>query len=243
MTTLFSPRRFWLLLTGDALNIARDPMLVFAAAMSLLPALALALFRGPMDDAAQAAFGIAGFSRYVVPLALLVPASLIGWVTGFLMLEDRDEGTLIAIDVTPMGKTGFFAYRAALTALLGAAVTLYAWPLIMPALPPLTVLALALVVAANAVAFAVVLPALARNKVEGLALTKLTNLAAVVPLLAAIPSPLRYVAGVFPSYWVGELFGLTDVAPLPLWTGAPLAFAVNGAALWLLFRLLARRAG
>ncbi len=36
---------------------------------------------------------------------------LIGWVTGFLLLEDRDDGPLLAVDVTPIGKCGFLAYR------------------------------------------------------------------------------------------------------------------------------------
>jgi fluoroquinolone transport system permease protein len=240
---LFAPRRLWRLVAGDAMNIARDPMLLFATAMSLTPALALSLTRDPLDAAALSTFGIADFSRYVVPFALLIPAILIGWVTGFLLLEDRDEGTLLALDITPVGKSGFLIYRVSITALLAVALTLYAWPLILPGASPILAAALSVLVGANAIAFTVALPAIARNKVEGLALTKLTNLFAVVPLLAAIPSPWRFLAAPIPSYWVGELLNLTDVAALPLWLAASLGLVVSAAALVGLFALFARRAG
>jgi hypothetical protein len=32
------------------------------------------------------------------------------------MLEDRDDGALLALDVTPPGKAGFLAYRVTVTA-------------------------------------------------------------------------------------------------------------------------------
>lgn len=240
---LFAPHRLWRLVAGDAMNIGRDPMLLFATGMSLAPALALYLSRGALDAAALSTFGIAELSRFIVPVVLLMPAVLIGWVTGFLLLEDRDEGTLLALDVTPVGKSGFLLYRVSITAALAIAVTLYAWPLILPAASPLLAAALAVLVAANAIAFTVALPAFARNKVEGLALTKLTNLFAIVPLLAAIPSPLRYIGGAFPSYWVGELLRLTEVAPSPSWLATLLGLIASAAAVTGLFRLLQSRAG
>lgn len=159
------------------------------------------------------------------------------------MLEDRDEGTLLALDVTPVGKAGFLAYRVGVTAILAAAVTLYAWPLILPGADAALVFALALIVALNAVGFAVVLPAIAGNKVEGLALTKVTNLLSLAALLAAIPSPLRYLGGVFPPYWIGEMLGLTDVAAMPLWLAVAIALGVNAAVLFGLFAQFTRRIG
>ena len=63
---------------------------------------------------------------------MLRSCTLIGWVTGFLLLEDRDEGTLLALDVTPVGKSGFLLYRVGVTATLAVALTLYAWPLVIP---------------------------------------------------------------------------------------------------------------
>lgn len=241
--SVFAPRRLARLLAGDAMNVTRDPMLLFAVVLSVVPPLALYFGQPAMDAAAQSAFGIVALSRYFVPLVLMLPAVLIGWVTGFLLLEDRDEGTLLALDVTPIGKSGFLAYRVTVTALLAIALTLYAWPLVLPDASLGIALTLAALVALNAVAAAVILPAIARNKVEGLALTKLTNLLAIVPLLAAIPSPWRYIGGVLPPYWIGELLPLTTVAPLPASLTIALGLALNGLAVLALFRWLGRKAG
>lgn len=120
---IFVPRRFIRLMVSDAKNIARDPMLMAVCGLSIGPAAGFWFGRVAMDDAALGAFGVAQFSSYLVPVVLVLPALLIGWVTGFLMLEDRDDGALLALDVTPPGKAGFLAYRVTVTAGLAAGVT------------------------------------------------------------------------------------------------------------------------
>ncbi len=235
------PRRFLRLFVSDALNVSRDPVLILATALSVLPAIGLWLWMPAMDEAAAATFGIERFSRYIAPVALMLPAALIGWVAGFLLLEDRDENLLPALEVTPVGKAGFLAYRVTITALLSAAVTIPTLSVVAPGLDVTTATLLIALVPANAVLNAVVLPALARNKVEGLALTKLTNLAMIVPLLAAVPSPWRFAAAIFPSYWIGEVLGL-GTAPLPLAIVASVAIAVHFAWTAAMFRLFIKRA-
>ncbi|OEO31041.1 hypothetical protein VW23_018305 [Devosia insulae DS-56] len=211
MLSILRPRRFLRLLTSDAMNVSRDPMLLFAIVMSIVPAIAFAFAREPMDGAALAAFGLPEISSYVALFVLVLPAILIGWVTGFLLLEDRDDGVLLAVDVTPVGKSGFLLYRVTITALIGAAITAVAIPLVVPSIAFEAKILLVAAVAAESVLAAVILPAVARNKVEGLALTKLTNIAAIIPLIAIIPSPWRFVAGIVPTYWIGELL----VGPIP----------------------------
>lgn len=147
--SIFVPHRFSRLIAADALNISRDPMLIFATLMSLTPSIGLYLGREALDAAALSTFGIESLSRLLVPVALTIPAFLIGWVTGFLLLEDRDEGTLLAVDVTPVGKSGFLAYRVAITALVTAAVTLFGIQLMAPATEWPMRLLLAALIAAN----------------------------------------------------------------------------------------------
>ena len=207
--SVFAPRRFMRLLLSDAMSIRRDPMLALAIALSTTPALAMLRARERMDVAALERLGVMDFSRYVAPVALLIPAFVIGWVTGFLLLEDRDDGPLLAVDVTPVGKVGFLWYRVTATAAVVLVLTLGASITVTPQLGAGRRLA-------AAVLAAIILPAVARNKVEGLALTKLTNLASIVPLLAMVPSPWRYAAGIIPTYWLGELLAPPELRPLPL---------------------------
>jgi hypothetical protein len=223
------------------MNISRDPMLIFAIVMSIVPATGLALSQHLLDEAALSTFGLHDLSRYVAIVVLVLPAVLIGWVTGFLLLEDRDEGVLVAVDITPIGKTGFLLYRVTITAIVAAVITAGAVLAVAPSLGPAAHILIVLAVAVEAVMAAVLLPAIARNKVEGLALTKLTNLAAVVPLLALIPSPWRYVAGIVPTYWIGELIAPDAMLPMPSVVAATLATHLCWLAV--LVRIFARRAG
>lgn len=243
MLGVFAPRRFGRLFISDAMNISRDPTLMFGTVLSIVPAIAFYFGAEAMDHAAQAAFGLDSLSRYVAPVAICLPAFIIGWVTGFLFLEDRDDGPLLAVDVTPVGKNGFMTYRIAVTAILAIVITLLGAPILLPGAGWPLVALLSVLVAMQAIASALILPALARNKVEGLAITKLTNIASMAPLLAIIPSPLRYLGGFVPTFWVGELLDLSGKPYLPLAAAAVLALASHMAAVVLFHRLADRRAG
>jgi len=239
---IFVPRRFFRLMVSDAKNISRDPMLMTVSGLSLAPAIGFWFGKAAMDDAALTALGIGECSRYVAPIVLVLPALLIGWVTGFLMLEDRDDGALLALDVSPPGKAGFLAYRLTVTAVIAAAVTLLAVPLVIPQAGGVAVLT-ALFIAADAVIVALMLPVAARNKVEGMALTKLINVASLAPLAAFAPAPMRYAAGIVPPFWVGELLLPPNAAGVGLPVAAVLGVAVHFVAIALLFRRLGERAG
>lgn len=243
VVSIFAPKRFIRLFASDALNISRDPTLMFGTVLAVVPLVAFYFGAEAMDRAAFAAFGLESLSRYVAPVAICQPAFIIGWITGFLFLEDRDDGPLLAIDVTPSGKSGFMAYRIAMTTVLAAAITLIGVPIMLPQAGWLLSGLLAALVAMQAIASALVLPALARNKVEGLAITKLTNIASIAPLLAIIPSPLRYLGGFIPTFWVGELVGLSGTIYLPLAVIVLLAVGVHLAAAAFFYRLSDRRAG
>ncbi|MEX0957192.1 MAG: hypothetical protein WDZ83_18515 [Rhizobiaceae bacterium] len=240
---VFAPRRFGRLFASDAMNVSRDPTLMFGTLLSIMPAIAFHFGAEAMDRAAVAALGLDLLSRYVAPVAICLPAFIIGWVTGFLFLEDRDDGPLLAVDVTPVGKGGIMTYRITVAAILAVAVTSIGAPIMLPEAGwPMWAL-LSVLVAMQAVASALVLPALARNKVEGLAITKLTNIVAIAPLLAVFPSPLRYLGGIVPTFWVGELLGLAGTSYLPLPAIIMLALTTHLAAVIFFYRLSERRAG
>lgn len=240
MSSIFAPHRVGRLLAADAKSVWRDPILGVALGMSLAIAPGLAAFSIQIDAVMADQFGLADASRLLVPMALVLPAMLVAWMVGFLLLEDRDDGALLAIAVTPVGRPAFLAWRSALAALLAALFCVYGCALVAPGLPLPLVGILAALIGAEAVAAAVILPALARNKVEGLALTKLTNLAALAPFLALLPAPWRYLGGIIPSYWIGELLLVPAGEALPLAASVGLALVCHVAALLLVFRLARR---
>lgn len=239
----FSPRRLARLFASDALNVVRDPTLVFVLLLSALP---VSLWVWVGDDLVawvEGRYGFADTAAWLGPILLALPAAMIGWVVGFLLVEDRDDGPLFALDVSPLGKEGFLAYRLLATITIAAAVTLVAVPVLRPGAGVGTALALAAMVALQAAAMATVLPAVARNKVEGLALTKVLNLFAFTPLLAAIPGGWRFLGAWVPGFWLGELGGFFGPPGLGAPLTAVLGIAVHIGALVLALRVLRSRRG
>lgn len=230
------------LLRADARNVVRDPVLMIGIVMSVAPALLLMAFGSAVESTGQNAFGFVGTSRILGMIAVLMPGGMLGWVTGFLLLEDRDEGMLTALEVTPVGKGGFIAWRLGHCALLVFVLSLLTVFAALPGTSMAVAFGAALLAAGYGALVALFLVAFAGNKVEGLALTKLVNLGLVVPLLALLPSPLRYLAAPLPPFWVGELAGLATDA-LPLLPAFMLGCAATAALCLLLGRRVAIRVG
>lgn len=242
MSNVLAPRRFLRLIGSDAKNVGRDPILFVALCIGAVPMLAILFFRAPLEGFG-AALGLANFVDIAGAFALALPGFLIGWVTGFLLLEDRDDGPLMAMEVTPIGKGGFLLYRTAVAAAISFLLGLVSCWAIFPDMSIWLALMLSAMLSMEAVSVAFLLLALAGNKVEGLALSKLLNFASIAPILAALPWAWRYAGGVVPSFWIGEALQLSsgDALPLAAVLGAGLVAHVAVAALSLLLAL--RRIG
>lgn len=243
MNALLSPNRFQRLLAADAQNVSRDPTMLFVVLITILTPIGFAIWHNAIDETIRSGTGLTGFTHYAALVIVTMPAFLVGWVTGFLLLEDRDESTLFAIDVTPLGKSGYFAYRVIVTGFLSWLISLFGIVLLLPEAGPVMPVFAAFLIAMEAVCVAVGLPAVARNKVEGLALNKLINIAALAPFLVFIPSPLRLLGGVVPTYWIGELIGSPPVIILPMAANVLFALLVHVLVVVLLFRVAINRIG
>ena len=240
---IFRPSRTMRLLQADLKNISRDPTLSWATVLLIIPTAGAAIWREHLNRAAFGAFGLTDIVGYALPVLLVLPAFLIGWIIGFLLLEDRDDGPLLALEITPPGKSGYMLYRLALAASVTALITLFNYVLLAPDMfSPLGLLVLVLI-SIDAMGAAIVLPAIARNKVEGLAVTKITNIGSILPWFALIPSPLRYIAGFMPTFWIGELLQISDQQYLPFFAIALFAIGTHLAMVWVLYRLFAARLG
>lgn len=141
-----------------------------------------------------------------VVLAFLVafPPYVYGFVVGFLVLEDREQGTLSALLTSPLARDGYLRYRGLTAYALSATGVVISVALFDPAaLTPLALGGVALVSALGGPAIAFLFASLASDSIEGVAINKLLGLAVVVPALAvlAFPEPLEYVAGLDPLYW------------------------------------------
>jgi fluoroquinolone transport system permease protein len=200
------------LLSNDARSIRRDPLLIY---LSLVPWLMVLLARTAVPGLTAWLRENYGFDL-VPDYPLLVSfffimeiPMIIGVVMGLLLLDERDDGTLIALQVTPVSMAGYALYRMALTVGMSAVHILVCTPL--TGMMPLSMMPLLIPIALLASLFAPLLTlamaVFAGNKLEGLALMKGFGVFLVVPVAAYfIGSGWQALAGLMPSYWWAKAY-------------------------------------
>lgn len=134
---------------------------------------------------------------------------LFGAILGFLVLDERDDDTLTALQVTPISMTSYASYRISVAMLLTIFYVIVSLALtglmpldLLPAVVPVALLSGLL-----APLFALLLVSFANNKVEGLALMKGFGIFMLGPLVAYFINPGWQVAlGLLPTFWAAKAF-------------------------------------
>ncbi len=227
---------------NDLRSVRRDSLLAFMVLIPWLLVLVVRVLLPAIESALAASNGFDLRPYYPLILGFLfvldIPL-LFGGVIGLLLLDQRDEDTLTALQVTPLSLSGYTAYRIGGVMLFSAISILVAMPLTgllplarLPALAPI-----ALVAALLAPCFGLMLPAFAGNKVEGLAVLKAVSILIVGPLVAYfINSDWQLLLGLLPTYWPTRAFWVLSEG------GSPWVYLLVGAiynAVWI--ALLLRR--
>lgn len=190
----------------DARTVARDPLLAPLAAVPPVLVTLLRLGLPPLAGWLQRRVGVD-----LAPYAPLLAAGLVvvtipamfGAVAGVLLLEERDSGTLTALRVTPLGLSGYTAWRVGSALALGAAgvaVGVALSGLVEVARLP----AAAVLVPASLVApvTALLLVAFSDDKIAAMAVAKGANVLLTLPLAAwFVDGPWQLAFGVLPTYW------------------------------------------
>lgn len=194
----------------DAASVRRDPLLRWMLVFPLVFALLFRWVASLIEPWLVARFGIDLTLYYPLVgglLALLTPM-LFGCIVGFLLLDQKDDGTLTALRVTPLTPGGYLAYRIAIPMALSIVMT----PLVLE-LGGFTRAGVGARIVAGvaaaplAPAFALFLAAFARNKVQGFALMKAAGVINWPPMLAwFVTSSWQLAFGLCPTYWPVKLY-------------------------------------
>jgi fluoroquinolone transport system permease protein len=194
----------------DAMSIRRDPMLkyvlVFPAPLFLVLRYGVPWLQGWLFE--QFGFDLTPYYLLIMSFIALVMPLMVGAIVGFLLLDQRDDQTLMALQVTPLSLNGYLMYRISMPMLLsviasiivvkGAGLVETGWFE--------TVLA-SLAAAPLAPLGALFLAAFASNKVQGFAMSKGSSAILMPPLLAYFVEPgWQWAFGVLPTYWPVRLF-------------------------------------
>lgn len=206
----------------DLASVRRDPLLRWMLFMPVALALLLRWAVPALNHSLQSRFAFDLTPYYPVLMSyfvVLMLPFLFGMVIGFLLLDERDAGTLTALQVTPLTTTGYAFYRVALPTLLSAVMTLVAFPLAGLSQLGLSKVALAALSAALlAPAFALFVGSFAANKVQGFALTKGLGAVLLVPVAAFfVAPPWQYLFGLLPTYWPVKAYWLLEAGDARFW--------------------------
>jgi fluoroquinolone transport system permease protein len=164
---------------------------------------------------------------------------MFGMVIGFLLLDERDDQTLKALQVTPMTLNNYLGYRVLVPMLISIVLTLVAYPIagMMP-LATSKVLLTGVLAAPLAPLYALFLVIVAKNKVQGFALMKASGTLMLIPLIAYfIAGNWQYAFGFIPTFWPAKLYwelqaGRTSSIGFILIAG----FTVHAIFLWVMAR-------
>jgi len=235
-------RRLSRFIAADLRLVARDALLALLVFVPFLAATTLRFLFPALCRLVEGAtaFRLSEYATMARVVIMLFPGMFYGTVSGFLLLDDRDDGVSSYWGATPIGRPGYLLSRLGLFSALALAAGIAAGPLFGhgEATPGLDV-AVAALGATQVAAFGLALAALAANKVEGLALVKALGVVDAAPLAVYLTPPLRALGWAFPQYWAAEL-ALGRVA-LPAWTCLALGCATASAWIAALYARYRRR--
>jgi hypothetical protein len=184
----------------------------------------------PLTEAAGSVVDLEAHRPLIVGAALLLTPLLIGFVVGFLLVEEREERILEAVAVTGRGSDGFLAYRVGMPAVVGGLSALGV-AVAVGSLTPQALIVVSALAGMTAGTVCLTLAVVARDRVQALAISKLTGFA----LVAAVA--FQFVEGwwrlpfvIVPTTWVLEAAVATE--PWAAFALGIITHTFVGALLW-----------
>ncbi|HBW34052.1 hypothetical protein [Desulfosporosinus sp. BICA1-9] len=223
----------------DIRRLMRDPVLRLFMLVPFIALAAVKLFLTlgePMLERTE--FTLGPYYGYILAVCLTFSPYMLGTITAFLMIDERDESIYELMSVMPIGYAGYIANRLFIPFALCIPYTILScFILAIVELSVIQVSFIALLSGVQSVVVSLIMFSLADNKVQGLTYSKGLNIfvfAAMADLL-----DLKWVSNIsafIPFYWTSQLVRY----PANL-TSMGLALVVHLAWLYLAIRLVRAR--
>ncbi len=232
------------LLGKDAKLVVRDRFLIGLAVYMILLAVVV---RYGLPSSTRAlvrstGFDLSSYYPLIGSFLAVTATSLAGLLTGFLLLEEKEDRTFRALLVSPLPLRTYLGYRVASPMALGSLAVPAVVLIAGVAVPPLWPLAaMAIVASLSGVTMALFVPATADDKVTAFAMAKILSAFSFIPVAAYfVRDPWQYLFGVYPPYWVFRAYWEADAAGGVWWGYLAAAVVTHVIAIaWLVRRLRA----
>lgn len=196
-------------ITADIKRIIREPILIVLMLVPLLALLALkavAVFGTPLLKQ-WIGFDLSDYFGYLTAMALMIAPCMLGAVSGFMMIDDRDESMIDLMAVTPMGYSGYLANRLLMPFVLSILYTFLGYGLLnIHAIGFGVLVFLALLAGMESLILGLLLFSLTDNKVKGLTYAKALDSLIMTGLADLLEIKwVSALASLLPFYWMTSL--------------------------------------
>jgi fluoroquinolone transport system permease protein len=225
----------------DMKGIRRDSALSWMIIIPIISSLVMRWGLPPLNRSLIVRYGFDLRPYYPVLAAyfiVIMSPIVFSVLVGFLLLDEKDDNTLTALQITPMSINSYLAYRVVVPVILTVVLMFLIFPLSnLGSLIPKEILITALAAAPMSPMFALFLASQAQNKVQGFALIKLTGFLLFSPIFAFfINSPWEYLFGLLPTYWPMKVYWTLEAGGPYTWIYASAAVIYQSLLTWLFIR-------
>ncbi|HPG40109.1 MAG TPA: hypothetical protein PLP19_10095 [bacterium] len=234
-------KKIMALALADIKNITRDSTLILVlfgtVVLYIMVWFLIPLLSALLLD--KLVFNLADYYLLIICFFSLIPPLLFGMITGFIILEERDEEIITFIAVTPVRKTGYLAYKLSIS--MAAAITSFyvlAYTNSLAHIPLLYSFFPAIMIAMETPITALLIASFAENKVEGMAFGKLAGIMFLAPFIYYfVPSHWKYLAGILPPFWVTGTFFTAGSNISLYWLYTVIGLLIHGLVLAVLLKI------
>ncbi|MBN1260561.1 MAG: hypothetical protein JXB35_07760 [Anaerolineae bacterium] len=226
----------------DLRNVRRDSLLAWIIALPLFMALLLRVCVLPLTTVLweRLQFDLTVYYPLILSyfIIMMFPATY-GMVIGFLLLDERDDETLTALQVTPMPMNAYLAYRVSIPALLTLLIMFPAFPIAGLGNPSAGDIFIAAITAAPlAPLCALTLAGFSANKVQGFAVLKAVGFIALATVLFSyfVRSGWQWAFGIIPTFWPMKVYWALGESDPHVWRYVVIGLAYQFVLLALLLR-------
>jgi len=189
------------LFVNDLRNIVRDRLLLYTA--FLIPLIIIIFTRLVIPWLSENIIPLQQYYPLLFMLMVITIPMMFGFVTGFLIMDERDENLLTVLRVMPISRSAYLIYRMAFMSMLS-----FIYILLFPAFTGLIDISLfdylpeGVLLALFTPVMGLIANIVANNKVQAFAVFKMLGGVFFLPLFAFfINNDLKYIFGIIPNFW------------------------------------------
>lgn len=225
----------------DLRNVRRDKGIYWMLFLPILSALIIRYAVPPLTTGMIARYDFDLTPYYPVIMAyffvIMAPITF-AVLIGFILLDEKDDQTLTALQVTPLSLNNYIAYRVSMPVLLTIVMMFITFPVAgIQTLPWQQILVIAISAAPMSPMFAMYLASIAQNKVQGFALMKLSGFVLFLPIFAYfVHSAWEYAFGIIPTYWPMKVYWMYTAGETGVWPYVLMSLLTQSLVAWIFIR-------